>query len=360
MLYNTHWLIRVLISIAFILTLTGSPGEQPTGAAQAPAILIAPNSALTPNAGPLGMGTPANTATPTPPLALTWAPNTTYLIGQQVQFEGISYRCLRTHTSRIGLEPPNAPALWQPIQATSGPTPTRTPTPSLTPTNCPQPTAEPLWVEPVTSPTDQLSQEVTVRIGNGEAVTITVESGIFTTTGTFNASANPARITVKLLPNVTHHLHVTARVRRVGSPGGCQYGGYTLSTDRDRQGAPLTIVQQSRALPDLIVARINLIAVSGVTCGVAPFRVRVELANVGAAPAGPFVVDLNGARQTIAAGLGAGQRTAVLFQGPRSGIATAFVDAALQVAEQREDNNRLTTILPVSDPLPPCTPTPSR
>ena len=59
MLYNTHWLIRVLISIAFILTLTGSPGEQPTGAAQAPAILIAPNSALTPNAGPLGMGTPA-------------------------------------------------------------------------------------------------------------------------------------------------------------------------------------------------------------------------------------------------------------------------------------------------------------
>jgi hypothetical protein len=103
-------------------------------------------------------------------------------------------------------------------------------------------TAEPLWVDPVTSPTDQLSQIITVRIGNGEEVTIVTESGTFTATGNFNAYASPALVEVTLLPNTVHHLQVFAMVKTVFS-NGCPYGGYRLNTTRDRNGDPLTIVQ---------------------------------------------------------------------------------------------------------------------
>lgn len=121
---------------------------------------------------------------------------------------------------------------------------TPTATPSPTPTMCPQATPEPLWVEPVISPTGLLTQTITVRIGNGEAVTVTAESGVFTATGSFNAYGNPARVTIDLLRNTTHRLAVQARVRRV-EQWGCVYGGYTLSTERDRYGQPLLIEQRS-------------------------------------------------------------------------------------------------------------------
>jgi hypothetical protein len=132
-----------------------------------------------------------------------------------------------------------------PPQPTDTPMPTRTPTATLTTTStpCPMPTPESLWVDPVTSPTDQLLQVVTVRIGNGEAVTITTESGTFSATGNFDAYSNPARVTVTLLPNTTHHLQVFAKVRVIRQ-GDCIYGGYILSTTVDRFDAPLTIVQR--------------------------------------------------------------------------------------------------------------------
>jgi hypothetical protein len=113
-----------------------------------------------------------------------------------------------------------------------------------TPTLCPLSTPELFMVEPVVSPTGLLTQTVTVRIGNGVAVTVTAESGVFTTAGSFDAYNHPALVEVALLPNTTHHLRVFATVRTVNQ-GGCIYGGYTLSTDRDRHGAALTIVQQS-------------------------------------------------------------------------------------------------------------------
>ena len=110
-------------------------------------------------------------------------------------------------------------------------------------TVCPFGTAEPLWVEPVTSPTDELSQTIVVRIGYGEEVTVVTESGTFTATGNFDAYSNPALVEITLLPDTVHNLHVSARVKTITS-GGCPYGGYTLTTTTDRQGAPLTIVQQ--------------------------------------------------------------------------------------------------------------------
>ncbi len=103
---------------------------------------------------------------------------------------------------------------------------------------CPQATPELFTVQPVTSPTDLLTQTIEVSLGNSEMITITTESGVFT------AADGP--ITIDLLPNTTHHLQVTGRVRVItGSIPGCTYGGYTLSTERDVNGDMLEIVQQS-------------------------------------------------------------------------------------------------------------------
>ena len=116
---------------------------------------------------------------------------------------------------------------------------TETPPPTPTPTRCPMPTQERLWVDPVTSPTDELSQSIVVSIGHGEEVTVVTESGTFTVQGNFV----PFRVEIPLLPNTVHHLEVIAKVRKVTGSGGCIYGGYTMRTTRDRSGAPLTIVQ---------------------------------------------------------------------------------------------------------------------
>lgn len=110
-----------------------------------------------------------------------------------------------------------------------------TPTPVL----CPQATPEFFYVEPVTSPTDLLSQVITVDLGNGETITITTESGTFTAPfDTF-----PKGIEITLLPNTTHNLTVQGKVKEIVQ-GECTYGGYMLETTRDRDGNPLVIEQK--------------------------------------------------------------------------------------------------------------------
>lgn len=104
---------------------------------------------------------------------------------------------------------------------------------------CPVATPEFFTVEPVTSPTDQLSQVVSVDLGNGETITVTTESGTFT--APFDAF--PKEIEITLLPGMTHNLTVEGRVREVVQ-GECTYGGYSLSTTTDRYGDPLIIEQQ--------------------------------------------------------------------------------------------------------------------
>ncbi len=61
--------------------------------------------------------TPIRTATPTPartatPASGTWAPGVAYAVGAVVTYQGVSYRCQQAHTSLVGWEPPNVPALW--------------------------------------------------------------------------------------------------------------------------------------------------------------------------------------------------------------------------------------------------------
>jgi len=65
-----------------------------------------------------------------------WAPNVAYAVGDTVTYNGVVYKCIQAHTSLTGWEPPNVPALWQPIGTPTpggGATATRTPTRTNTP-----------------------------------------------------------------------------------------------------------------------------------------------------------------------------------------------------------------------------------
>src|SRR5215469_4983200 len=50
----------------------------------------------------------------------TWQPNTAYAVGALVMFNGVEYKCIQAHTSQVGWEPPNVPALWQPVTGGGG------------------------------------------------------------------------------------------------------------------------------------------------------------------------------------------------------------------------------------------------
>ncbi len=80
-----------------------------------------------------------------------WQPYTSYTVGDVVSYNGQLYEALQSHTSLPGWEPPNVPALWQPVSG-GNPTPTQPSQPTATPTSTPaaptptqpsQPTATP-------------------------------------------------------------------------------------------------------------------------------------------------------------------------------------------------------------------------
>ncbi|GAB2958535.1 dioxygenase [Micromonospora polyrhachis] len=58
---------------------------------------------------------PTPTSTGTPPPSGTWRAGVSYPVGTQVSYNSLNYRCQIAHTSMVGWEPPNAPALWQRI-----------------------------------------------------------------------------------------------------------------------------------------------------------------------------------------------------------------------------------------------------
>jgi hypothetical protein len=79
-----------------------------------------------------------------------WAPNTAYAVGALVMYQSVEYKCIQAHTSQVGWEPPNVPALWSPVSGSPTPTPTPLATPTPTPTPSPTPTGGggcfPVWV----------------------------------------------------------------------------------------------------------------------------------------------------------------------------------------------------------------------
>ncbi len=133
------------------------------------------------------------------------------------------------------------------------------------PLACPPPaTPEPLWVDPVTSPTTLLAQTLHVTLGRGRAITVTSEAGTAVVTGTFSASV-PVSVSIFLRPNITHHLTVQGLVEY---QAGCFY---SLSTQYDRYGAPLIIVQQLQVPPTylpLVMRNLGVPVIAG--CGVFP------------------------------------------------------------------------------------------
>jgi hypothetical protein len=44
-----------------------------------------------------------------------WQPGVAYAIGDEVAYQGVSYRCRQAHTSQVGWEPPAVLALWLPL-----------------------------------------------------------------------------------------------------------------------------------------------------------------------------------------------------------------------------------------------------
>lgn len=62
----------------------------------------------------IGGGNPPPAPPPPPPGTGTWQPNTHYAVGSRVTHGGRTYRCIQAHTSLLGWEPPNVPALWEP------------------------------------------------------------------------------------------------------------------------------------------------------------------------------------------------------------------------------------------------------
>lgn len=70
-----------------------------------------PPGSPSPTASPTAPGGPS----PTGPGGTTWAAGRTYAAGDRVTYAGVTYRCLQGHTAQPGWEPPNVPALWQPV-----------------------------------------------------------------------------------------------------------------------------------------------------------------------------------------------------------------------------------------------------
>jgi chitinase len=68
-----------------------------------------------------------------------WAPNVSYSVGAKVSYSSRNYTCQQAHTSQVGWEPANVPALWVDNGSCTGgtPPPTATPTRTNTPTSTP-------------------------------------------------------------------------------------------------------------------------------------------------------------------------------------------------------------------------------
>ena len=122
--------------------------------------------------------------------------------------------------------------------------------PLMTPTICPVATqAPPPLVDPVTSPTDLLTQTITVHAYPSEAITVTGESGVFAVHEGDDGWSLPGNVEIRMLWGVTHHLRVYSRVPETVFFPGCVWGAYTLSTDVDANGDPLIIEQISPSMP---------------------------------------------------------------------------------------------------------------
>jgi hypothetical protein len=67
--------------------------------------------------------------------AVEWNTGTYYTIGQEVTYQGQTYKCIQSHTSQAGWTPNVVPALWQLVTTTTSTTSTSSTTTTLYLTN---------------------------------------------------------------------------------------------------------------------------------------------------------------------------------------------------------------------------------
>ncbi len=84
---------------------SGGPTPSPT-----PTRTTSPSPSPSPSLSPSRTASPSPTSTGQYP---AWVPDHAYAVGALVSYAGHNYRCLQAHTSMVGWEPPNVPALWQ-------------------------------------------------------------------------------------------------------------------------------------------------------------------------------------------------------------------------------------------------------
>ena len=104
-------------SVTPTATKTPTPSVTPTATkTPTPTQSVVPTATKTPTptpgVTPTATKTPTPTVTPTSSGASAWQPNTAYAVGALVTYGGHTYRCIQAHTSLVGWEPPNVPALW--------------------------------------------------------------------------------------------------------------------------------------------------------------------------------------------------------------------------------------------------------
>jgi len=112
--------------------------------------------------------------------------------------------------------------------------------------------------------------------------------------------------------------------------------------------------------PDLVVAGVRIELEKGRSCayGSTELGTHVTVRNQGEEGTGPFYVEANGARELVAAGLGAGEELSLWLPGHVFGdVTVATVDAASQVRESDEENNTFSEMVPIPTLPASCTPT---
>lgn len=111
-------------------------------------------------------------------------------------------------------------------------------------------------------------------------------------------------------------------------------------------------------LPDLLITALLIESETNASCSATPAElgVTVVVQNAGNAPAGPFVVTVNGRQQSVDSGLPAANNLRLWFLGATTSEVNATVDATNVILESNESNNTVSQSLPVPTPVPTCTP----
>lgn len=154
-----------------------------------------------------------------------WAPNVAYAVNDTVTYSGSTYTAIQPHTSLVGWEPPNVPALWQFVAGGGGGGTTDTQAPTM-PTN--------LAVTGTTSSSVSLSWTAsTDNVGvtgydvyQGTSKVMTVAGTTATVTGLSASTAYTFRVAAKdAAGNVSPQSAAVTATTQSGSGGGGGGGG---------------------------------------------------------------------------------------------------------------------------------------